>query len=151
MILDRLTCAEQYVGLHPGLAAAFRLLAPGQLTDLPAGRHELDGSRLFAVVVREPGRGRDSARLESHRQYIDIQYVVSGDDVMGWKGTDLCAEPDGAFDTVKDIGFYHDAPDAWIAVPPGGFALFFPQDAHAPMAGQGELHKVVMKVAVDWA
>jgi biofilm protein TabA len=37
-----------------------------------------------------------------------------------------------------------------VATPPGTFAIFFPEDAHAPMAGEGLIHKVVVKVAVDW-
>jgi len=149
MILDRLENVDAYVGLHPGLAAAFRALAEGGLTALPAGKHEVDGNRLFAVVVRQPGRGRGAARLEVHRKYIDVQWQVAGTDVMGWRATRLCTAPDGEFDADRDLGFFSDAPEAWVTVPPDTFVVFFPGDAHAPMAGEGPLHKVVMKVAVD--
>ncbi len=46
--------------------------------------------------------------------------------------------------------FFADRPETWFAVKPGSFAIFYPQDAHAPLAGTGETRKAVMKVAVDW-
>lgn len=150
MILDTLDQAARYERLHPGLPAAFRFLGQARAVELAPGRHEIDGRRLMAVVVREPGRGRDQAKLEVHRQYMDIQLAVSGTDVIGWKAAGRCTQPAGAFDASKDVGFFQDAPEAWIAVPPGVWALFFPADAHAPLAGQGPLHKLVVKVAVDW-
>ena len=44
--------------------------------------------------------------------------------------------------------FFADQPLAWAALPPGKFMIFFPEDAHAPLAGSGDLHKAVMKFAI---
>lgn len=100
------------------------------------------------MVVRDAGKGRDEARLEAHRSYVDIQFSLGCTDVIGWKSTGACTQPAGQYDPETDLELFDDAPEAWIAVPPDRFAVFFPDDAHAPMAAEGELHKVVMKVAV---
>jgi len=68
---------------------------------------------------------------------------------MGWKSRPLCETPDGDYDADKDVEFFADRPDAWTAVGAGAFAIFFPEDAHAPLVGTGELHKIVVKIAVD--
>ena len=83
------------------------------------------------------GRGRTDARLESHRRYIDIQLTLDGDEEIGWRPLSLCRAPVAPFDEQRDIRFYDDAPDSWVAVPPGRFAIFFPDDAHAPLARNG--------------
>jgi YhcH/YjgK/YiaL family protein len=149
MILDRLANANSYCSLHPGFPAAFEFL--GQpLAQLAAGRHAIDGERLFVVMNREQGRTRTGAKLESHRRYIDIQLTLAGAEEIGWKPAAECSLPEGPFSVEKDIAFYADRPESWFAVGPGTFALFFPDDAHAPLGGAGRLVKAVVKVAVEW-
>jgi biofilm protein TabA len=147
MILDRLENADRYTVLHPVFARALAFLRQTDLPALAAGRHEIDGERLFAMVVKGQGKGRDKAPIEIHRKYIDIQYTLAGGEVIGWKDAGACRQAK-AFDEAKDVGFFDDAPEAWIDVPPGALAVFFPHDAHAPMAGAGEVVKVVVKVRV---
>jgi len=48
----------------------------------------------------------------------------------------------------KDAALFNDEPLIWCAVPSGAFAMFFPEDAHAPMVSDGEVHKLIVKVAV---
>lgn len=150
LILDRLTEADRYSATHPGFAAAFHYLRTTDFTNMAAGRHEVDGDRMFVVINRQPGRGRDGAKFESHRRYIDVQFTISGTDEMAWRSLDSCSQPTGPFDEQKDFLLYKDPADTWIIVPPGSFAVFFPQDVHAPLGGTGDLVKAVMKVAVDW-
>jgi YhcH/YjgK/YiaL family protein len=102
------------------------------------------------VVVREEGHSREGVRFESHRRYVDIQYTLSGEDLIGWKPVAQCTNDQEPFDVVKDVGYYVDRPELWIPVPTGTFVVFFPEDAHAPMGGTGLIHKIVVKVAVDW-
>jgi YhcH/YjgK/YiaL family protein len=148
MILDRLEQIQRYVPLHPLFLKAVEFIRRSKLQDLPLGRHEIDGKRLYAIVGRDKARTRDQAKLEAHRKYIDIQIVLSGTDEMGWKSTPTCKKSEGPYDSEKDFENFLDAPDAWVAVGPGAFVIFFPEDAHAPLVGVGELHKVVIKVAV---
>jgi YhcH/YjgK/YiaL family protein len=150
MILDRLEQAERYFPLHPGFAAAIDYVRRTDFSGLPTGRHGIDGDRLYLMLNRGPGKGRGGAQLESHRRYIDIQFTLSGTDEIGWKPTPTCASVTVPFDGAKDIGFFGDSPDAWVAVPPRSFLILYPEDAHAPMGGTGALEKAVLKVAVDW-
>ncbi|HQU46349.1 MAG: hypothetical protein B7Z73_09360 [Planctomycetia bacterium 21-64-5] len=150
MILDRLANGRQYAVLHPGFAAALAALADPSTAELPVGRHAIDGERLYLIKGHDPGRSREGARLESHRRYIDIQLTLAGQEEIGWLPLADCGEPETAFPTERDIAFYSARPETWLAVPPGTFAIFFPSDAHAPLAGEGELVKAVAKVAVEW-
>lgn len=149
MILDTIGNAGRYAGIHDGFRKAFEFLSQADPGSLSTGRVEIEGDRLFAIVSKGRGRGRREARLEAHARYIDIQYVVSGIDMMGWKPVAACKRPAGQFDSEKDIGFFDDDPEAWIAVHSGAFAIFFPEDAHMPLLSAGEIHKIVVKVAVD--
>ena len=148
MILDHLDNHAAYHALHPGFAEAFEFLVNEDLTALPAGRVEVDGSNVFAMVMQREGRGRDAARLEVHRRYIDIQYTVSGIEEIGWTPTRSLTTGDG-YNATDDIEFFDDTPWAWAPTAPGAFALFYPHDAHAPLGGTGQIAKVVMKIAVD--
>jgi YhcH/YjgK/YiaL family protein len=148
MILDTLAAAGRYLRLSPHLAAGFDFLGQNGLEKLSVGRHEIDGDRVFAIVGRDTGKGRAGARLEIHRRYLDIQVALAGDESIGWRPLADCHEVDGPFDEARDLGFYVDRPEVWLPLPPGQFMIFFPADAHAPLAGEGPVHKVVIKVAV---
>jgi len=148
MILDALKNSNRYVALHPDFAAAFDFLKRPDIATLPTGRCAVLEKRVFAIVGRDEGKGREKARLEAHLKYIDIQHVVSGDEWIGWRDLKTCRETGLGYSAEKEIEFYTAAPETWFQVPAGSFAIFFPEDAHAPLAGDGAIHKVVMKVAV---
>lgn len=145
MIVDKLENAERYFGIHPSFASAFRFLRE-HANGLPDGRHEIDGKRLYAISATSTGRGRTEARLEYHRRYIDIQFSVTGTDCIGWRPTSDCTEVEQSFDPEQDCGLLADEPLFWVPVPPGVFTVFFPEDAHAPLAGDGEVQKIVVKI-----
>ncbi len=148
IIINKLQHAERYFNMHPAFEKAFAFLRQEGLAELAADRYEIDGERLFCMISKGPGRSRAEARLEAHRKYIDIQYVIAGTDEMGWKPTADCKSIDTEYDDEKDIMFFKDSPDSWTPVPAGSFVIFFPQDAHAPLVGSGQIHKAVLKIAV---
>jgi YhcH/YjgK/YiaL family protein len=147
MILDRIENAERYSSLNPAFAAAFKFLRQKGVESLSPGRHEIDGQRLYAVVVKDKGRRREEAKLETHRKYVDIQFVVSGTEEMGWKALKSCGKPSVPYVADKDIEFFACKPDSWVTVGPGNFAIYFPEDAHAPSVSTDVVHKVIVKVA----
>lgn len=148
MIFATLTQADRYATLHPGFARAFAFLRSTDLNALTPGRHVIDGDALFAIVEHCEARHRDDAKLECHRRYIDIQLVLEGVDEMGWRPLADCADPATDYDAARDIRFFRDAPASWVATPAGSFCVFFPDDAHAPLVGDGHIRKVVVKVAL---
>jgi YhcH/YjgK/YiaL family protein len=149
MILDALGNAGRYAALGERFGRAFRFLEGAGTGSLEPGRHAIDGERVYAIVSDGPGRRREEGRLETHARYADVQYVVSGVDEMGWKPAPACVRPCGPYDPGKDVAFFEDAPDAWVAVRAGSFALFFPEDAHLPLVSGGNIRKVVVKVSLE--
>lgn len=147
MILDKLDEAERYASLHPAFARAFDFLSKTNLASLAPGRHDIDGDRMFVIIDHKSGKGREGARLEAHKAYIDVQYTFEGMEEIGWAPLAACRPPTGGFDAEKDIAFFDDRPTTWLGVPPGLFAIFFPEDAHAPLGGRGLLKKAIVKVA----
>ncbi len=149
MIFDRLEYAKLYHGLSPGIARGFDYLRTTDLRQLPPGRVEIDGESMFAMVVDEPTRIRSDCKWESHRRYHDIQYVVDGEEVMGFASLDQMrvVEP---FKESLDYAFY-EGDGQYITVRPGFFALFAPQDVHRPsmaVTTPMRVRKVVIKIEV---
>jgi YhcH/YjgK/YiaL family protein len=149
MILDILDNADRYVELNTRFQAAMNFLRRSDLGELPTGRMEIDGNGLYAVVIKGPGRSPMDALIETHDRYIDIQYLISGDETIGWKARRDLGEPTDATDPRNDVTFYPDKPVSWTALTPGMMGIYFPEDAHMPMLTGGEVHKVVVKVALD--
>jgi len=135
--------------MHPAFERAFAFLRQDTLAELPDGRHEIDSDRLFCVISKGPGRSRAEAKLEAHRKFIDIQYIIAGTDEMGSAPTAECKLVDTAYDAEKDIEFFKDEPKSWTKVSAGLFIIFFPERAHAPSVSNGEIHKAVLKIAVE--
>jgi len=148
VIIDTLSNVDKYFSLNPRFAAAFSYLGKPLVRRMDSVREELDGDRLIALVSRKIGKQQNEAKLEVHRKYIDIQFVLQGIDTMGWKPASDCSEVLAPYDEEKDIGFFADEPSMWCPVHAGSYAIFFPEDAHAPMVSNGEIHKIILKVAV---
>ncbi|MFW6438008.1 MAG: YhcH/YjgK/YiaL family protein [Armatimonadota bacterium] len=150
MIIDRLEHADRYDPLHPGFEKAFDVLREMDFDEAADGAQEIDGDRLTVNVIRSQAKRMEDVWLEAHKRYIDIQYLVSGEEQFGWQLTEYCEIPLGEYNEEKDTIKYEDVPEGWFPLLPGAFAIFFPWDAHAPMLGEGPIFKVVLKVAVDW-
>ncbi len=149
MILDILDNAHQYLSLNKGFAKAFEFLMRPDLKELPVDKYEIDCDRVYAMVAKDPGREKQDAQLETHEKYIDIQLILEGTDTMGWRPKASCKQPSGMYDPKTDLQFFADEPDTWLATKSGAFAIFFPEDAHMPLISSGQLHKVVVKIAVS--
>ena len=148
MIIDSLDHAARYVPLHPLFARAFEALRRPDLSSLPAGRHPIEGDRLYLVIALEDGVGTERAVLEAHRKYIDIQFVIDGTDMIGWRPLGECTNVSQPYDATKDLGLFGERPLSWSPVTGTRFAVFFPGDAHAPLGGTGRLRKAILKVGI---
>jgi YhcH/YjgK/YiaL family protein len=148
MILSNITQSSRFASLHRLFPRAFEFIRNTDLLALPVGRHPIVGEDLFVIVEQLPGRERSAAQLECHRRYIDIQLVLEGVDEMGWKPLVDCHQPVSEYSDERDIQFFHDTPATWIAVPPGTFCIFFPEDTHAPLVSTGNIRKLIFKIVV---
>lgn len=150
MIVDSLQHFQRWVSLHAGFEQAFSFVRETRgLADHPR-THVLIPDRLSIIVERATGRTASGAVLEAHRRFIDIQFVLVGEERFGWLPLADCGPPSEAYLAERDIEFFADRPSTWIDLRSGQFAIFFPNDAHAPLAGQGAVVKAIAKVAVEW-
>jgi len=153
MILDRLENAGLYRPMGANIALALDYLRRTDFSQMPVGRHEVDGDRVFAIVQRYRPKPLAQIVWEAHRQYIDVQYVAAGIERMGYVplGDGLTVQQ--PYDAQKDAILF-DAAGNLFTMSAGDFAIFAPHDVHAPglatdlPEGSAEVCKVVMKCRV---
>ena len=150
MIIDTLSNAKKYFCVHPSFPKAFEFIESQKLQTLEPGENELNGQNLKVIISSKAGRTTEEAasRFECHNKYIDIQLCIKGKEKIGWKSRGACLEPIGEYNPDNDVLFYDDAPDMYFELTDGQFSIFFPEDVHAPMIGQGNIKKLVIKVKV---
>src|SRR5690606_15108809 len=150
MIIDTLSNAGKYVNVHPLFAKAFEYINSQDLQAIEAGSYEIDGDQLKAAVFQKTGKTAEEslAKFECHDRHIDIQVCIKGPEQIAWRPRETCREQNGEYNPEKDVVFYNDAPDMFFHLTDQQFAIFFPEDVHAPMIGDGEIKKMVVKVKV---
>lgn len=148
MIIDELIHLNKYTPLHPGLQKVVDFLAQHDLSALADGRYPLgaeeDG---FVNVQTIPAKGREEAVLESHKAMVDVQIPLTGDETMGYS-TLSCVE-ETPYNQQQDITFHSGRADSYVTVRKGMFAIFFPQDVHAPGIVSADVKKAVFKIPVQ--
>lgn len=150
MILDSLNRLQAYSTLHPRFAKAMEFIAAANYNELPTGEIKWDGDDIRAIVIHDQlVNEKDSTDyFECHNTYIDIQIVYEGIERVGWKSRTNCLLPRGEYNTEKDVLFYEDKPELFFELKPAHFTIYFPDDVHAPMIGDGAIKKMVVKVRV---
>jgi YhcH/YjgK/YiaL family protein len=149
MIVDSIQNASKYFSLHLLFAKAFGFIRQNDLANMEDGKGEI-GEGLKTIISKAPGKTKEAslAKFECHNKNIDIQFCISGEETIGWKPRSKCLKPNGEYNDEKDVQFYLDDPDTFFQLTGGQFAIFFPEDVHAPMIGEGEIKKLVIKVRV---
>ena len=149
MIVDAIKNAELYYSFSPRIKQAFDWLAQTDVEALTTGRHDIDGDNLFVNVMDVELKPRQEAALEVHNRYIDIQVMRGGDEEYGWSERQDCHSPREEFNTERDVQFFLDVPQTHFTLNERQFAIFFPEDAHAPMLGSGKVRKLIFKILID--
>jgi len=147
MIIDQISNASKYFALHPLFEKAFAYINATEFDAMSDGKIQLEEG-LLAILSNANGKLKEDSlkKFECHNSNIDIQLCLSGNETIGWKPRHKCVTPNGDFNTEKDVQFFYDAPDMFFQLTDGQFAIFFPEDVHAPMIGEGMIKKLVMKV-----
>lgn len=146
MIFDTLENANRYTGLGHHLPTALKYLQETDLAALPLGRTDIDGDNLYVLVQEYATKSDDLGKWEAHRKYIDIQYMASGSERMGF--ANLRTMQLGEFEPEKDFQPMTGSGN-FVEVFVGSFVIFFPQDAHMPglLVNIPEpVRKIVLKV-----
>ncbi|MFA6408798.1 MAG: YhcH/YjgK/YiaL family protein [Gammaproteobacteria bacterium] len=149
MILDKIENIGLYDNTSSLLSQALKFLRDTDFTKQEEGKYFLEGDDLFYMVQRCETKPFLEGELEAHKKYIDIQYLVSGEEYFGHAFLDdlSISKP---YDTDKDCIFYSQPEKTTILrLLPRMFTVFFPHDAHMPcrhLDYPTKLLKVIMKV-----
>ena len=150
MIIDTIQNADKYFSVHPLFAKAFEYIRQTDLHHIEMGKYDIEGDQLKAIFSDKAGMTKEAsvAKFECHNHHIDIQLCIQGNEQIGYKPREKCVIEKEAYNPEKDVQFYNDAPDMFFQLIDGQFAIFFPEDVHAPMIGEGEIKKLVIKVKI---
>lgn len=146
MVIDSLKNCAKYASLNPFFAKAFYFIATNDLSKLEPGKYEIYGDNVYASIVEGTLKTKEAARLEAHDKYIDIQICIKGRETFGWLKREDCVKPEGEYNAEKDIVFFADEESLYFTLTGGEFAIFFPEDGHTPMIGEGSVKKCIIKV-----
>lgn len=151
IVTDLEHVAEQAV-LSTTLRKAIDFLRQVHSQELPDGRIEIDGDKVYAIVQSYETVATDTPKFEAHRKYLDVQYIASGEEAIGWASIDrlIIGVP---YDEAKDVCLGSVPPHEMtpVRLTSGQLAVLYPSDAHAPKLAAGEscqVKKIVVKVVV---
>ncbi|MEZ5106921.1 MAG: YhcH/YjgK/YiaL family protein [Draconibacterium sp.] len=130
---------------------AFQFLKTANLNEQPLGKKELDGENLFVSVAEYKAKEKPETRYESHKKYIDIQYIIKGEELMGITTLDKVkvVEP---YSAENDITFYEFDGGDYRKATPENFFIYFPTDVHRPSISTGDTalaRKIVVKIRIE--
>jgi len=148
MIVDKIENSKIYQTISERLDLAFNYLKNNDFSQMEPCKIEVKGEEVYLMVQEYTTKKHEDCRLEGHKKYIDIQYVVSGEELMG-----LCTISNQELvesKPEKDVAFYN-GEISTVKLKEGMFAVLFPDDLHMPgmmSNAQQKVKKVVVKVLV---
>lgn len=146
MVIDKIENLEKYASLNPLFSQAIEFLKSTDLNAHEIGKVKLQGDDLVVNFAQARPKTKEEAKLETHNRFIDIQIPLDGVEVMGY--TPRADLPDSEYNAEKDITFYPGLAESYLTIKPGMFAIFFPEDGHAPGVTPDGVKKVIVKVLV---
>ncbi len=149
MIFDNIKNSRNYLGLNQLIDVAIGFLQSADLESMPCGKYEVLADKVYALV-QEYGTKTKTA-LEVHRKYIDVHYMISGEEKTVFSDISKCSNSFG-YDDETDAEFFGEtlSPPNYVYMRKGDFLIFFPNDAHTATKDGKEktVKKVVIKVAI---
>ena len=137
---------KRYIPVIPGLKDAMDAI--DAMKGWEVGTTQLSGGNRIMAMEGTTG-GTEGRQCEAHRLYLDLQYIVEGEETVGWAPLDKLTLS-GTFSTEKDIGMYDGAVD-FMRIPAGNCYVVFPEDGHMPgvsLDGPHNYKKMVVKLRV---
>ncbi|HLC80410.1 MAG TPA: YhcH/YjgK/YiaL family protein [Candidatus Nanoarchaeia archaeon] len=144
---------EENAEFSGAIKEAVDYLRKTDFVSLENGKRLIRGENLFAVIANYKTESKSNKKAEVHRSYIDLQYVISGEEIIGAAPLALNPHPSEEYDSNKDAAFYETlVGETELRLKPGEYAFFFPEDIHRPgcsLTEPTEVRKAVVKIAVD--
>ncbi len=154
MVVTDLKYATDQVIISDGIRKALDFLKDTNLQELPVGRIDIDGDKIFALVQSYQSRmEHHEPKFELHRKYVDVQYLVSGVEIMAWALPDLYTQTT-PYNAENDLMFGTIPTGKWTPVlfPVGHVIVLYPTDAHASglaVDQPEDIKKVIVKVDLE--
>ena len=139
MVIDKIENSKLYVSLSEKIATAFAYINKTDLSQLALGKYEIDNNDIFAFVQEYDTKDKSECKLEGHSKYIDIQYIISGVELIGV--TSLTNQIPIHRNDEDDYAFY-ESDSTLLRVDEGMFTIFFPDDLHMPAIKLNQILKV---------
>ena len=137
---------DSYKKVHPRLDAALEALKKLAASNPADGRHDIDGDNIYANVSTGETRLAANAQFEMHKQYIDIQYILSGKEIIGNETIDkLTATTE--YQPDYQLFAMNDEYDPMV-VNAGELLIIFPDEPHAPSIAVNDTPDTVRKIIV---
>ncbi|KGO01290.1 YhcH/YjgK/YiaL family protein [Porphyromonas sp. COT-290 OH3588] len=150
MIIGSIHESARYESLHPAFKQVFDYIKAHDLLNAPLERIVLDGDRLFINNVEADAKRQEEMPLEAHRQYLDIHILLAGNERIGWRDLQDCGTPTKPYDEEGDYMLFEQPASTYVDLKVGQFAVVYPEDAHAPLIGEGKIRKLIVKALVNY-
>ena len=128
MILDRIEHFERYIEIIPEIYDVIKFVEKTKKENLPAGKYPLQNG--FALIQEGTTRRFDDADFEVHREYLDIQVIVSGSEYVEYADM-TTLKTKVPFDLEKDLELMS-GEGSKILIKPDTFYILYPNDGHKP-------------------
>ncbi|MBE5821159.1 MAG: DUF386 domain-containing protein [Clostridiales bacterium] len=152
MVLDKLNNSNMYYVLNDKFENAFEFIKKATKENLPVGKYEIDGDNLYGLVQEYTTKLEEEGKFEGHRKYIDIQYIISGIEIIETVNISK-AIANTEYNEIKDIEFYENNEKGCRHILEAEeYAILYPEDIHKPGMSinnkQTNVKKIVVKVKI---
>jgi len=146
MIIDTIKNSSRYPFYKGTIEKGLEFLCTAKFNNYSDGKHLIDGDRMFLIVSTYTTE--NDKLFEAHRKYIDIQYLISGEENIYWSPLENLSQK-GNYSEKDDISFFRGENMTTLRMQKDYFCIFFPEDAHKPGCftdKPGEVRKAVVKI-----
>lgn len=148
MIVDKISNQDLYTGIHKKFPLVFDFIKNNDLSTIDLGKHLIEDENVFVIVMEYTTQPLSECKPETHKKYIDIQYMINGEENIGLK-THYDEIPTTAYNQEGDFMFYTLEKLPMLPLKENHFAVFFPDDIHQTMIqidSPKTLRKAVFKI-----
>ncbi|KAF0151944.1 MAG: beta-D-galactosidase [Ignavibacteria bacterium] len=151
MIYDNIKNAHIYFPLGEKIVKALKYLQTTDFSTVAPGTYDIEGTDVYAIISEYNTKPLSSGKWESHKKYIDVQFLHTGKEKIGFsesKKMMLLEE----YDSIKDVAIYK-GEGHFVNVDENHFLMLFPTDVHMPGIAINipkAVKKVVVKVSTDY-
>lgn len=153
MLKDNIKNSKNYTNLPDRVKVGLKYLAEADFCHMENGKYPISDDEIFAIIQDYLSKPIEEGKFEAHKKYIDIQYIIKGEEQIGVDNINNFTDST-PYDDQKDIIFLtpKDKDSAsYIKLKENDFAIFMPQDAHKPslsIKNSSYVKKAVIKVLI---